>query len=437
MLYKKIIDDDNIIFFTQDSEIFITDENNADILGMKLKGETSKRLRVEQELVKKMKLKKLIILLTSACNLRCRYCYLNYGDYTNEKHFKNIDVDIAKKAIDQILKDFPEGIGFIQFFGGEPLIAFQELKEIVDYIEKTFGEHKITIPRFGLVTNGLLLNPDIIEYMNQKRISFSVSIDGDKDIHNNVRVGLGELDSYDRIRSNIEEYKKLVNSPMFFEMTFNHEHVMEYEEGKMEYWLESIRSIGFTSGIMGIVEFARDKTLDIQKDDIPIMKSMYKELTDYFFSILKLNKPDFYNLDICKITLLILKKDLEPYCCGAGVNQLTLSTDGTYYPCPKFADCNKKIGNASSELIDYNSMKELIVSDNRELCQGCWMKGICKSYCYALKYRNKDNRNVIASRCVHLSLLTENVIKNIVIAKKEGELSKVISNIQNYLKQLT
>lgn len=433
MLYKRIVDEDKIIYCTEQSDIYITNADKEDKLRDLMK-EQIMSIEVQPYDLdeKKWKLKKLIILLSTACNLRCRYCYLNYGDYTKEEKIKNIDIEQAKRAIDMIIEKFPEGIGFIQFFGGEPLLAFHELQSIYYYINKVCDAKKIELPKFGLVTNGLLLNHEMVTFFNEHRFSVTISIDGGKDIHNLVRIKADHSDSFHHIAEIMEDYREDITFPLFYEMTLNREHVLLYTKGKMKEWLDAIKNLGFTSGIVGVVEFSRDKSLDFKQEDIPVLNQMYEEIVDYFFDELLKDTPYFYNLDICKLVWLLLKKNITEVCCATGVNQYTLSADGYFYPCPKFADCNKKVGSVDENYLEDEEMRQLMKEDKREQCENCWLHYICKSYCYALKYRNKDNRAVIPIRCIHMDLLTENVVKNIVRLKKNGTLQKVTNAIKLY-----
>jgi len=151
---------------------------------------------------------------------------------------------------------------------------------------------------------------------------------------------------------------------------------------------------------------------------------------DYHFVKLEDKKSSFWNIDISKLTIIILKKKLNEYCCMSGISQLTLSANGMFYPCPKFAGLNKKIGDAKSDEIDHEVMKELIYDDKRDSCQKCWMKNFCSTYCYATKYRNTDQREVISIRCTHMELLTENIIRNILRIKSKGNLLEVANKMQ-------
>ncbi|RDY31931.1 radical SAM/SPASM domain-containing protein [Lachnotalea glycerini] len=438
MKYKRIEDDSKVIYCTDRCELYMTsvekEQELVEMLDKKFK--ENGELLVTKSPENPNKLKKLIILMTTACNLKCRYCYLNYGKYEENECIHNINVESAKRAIEIIIEKFPEGIGFIQFFGGEPLIAFKELKLIHQFICSIFQEKKLTIPKFGMVTNGILLNDEVVDFLNKSRISVTVSVDGNNEIHDIVRLKVDKTSAFEDLQEIMECCKEKIEIPLFYEMTLNREHILAYEPGKMYEWLDSIKKLGFYSGITGVVEFSRDPSLDFKKEDIPILKNINKELVDYYFNELEKEDTSFFNLDICKTILFIIKKDLREYCCHTGVSQLTLSANGLFYPCPKFAGIKKQIGSVQEGVIDNDDMKELIQEDKRETCQVCWMRHMCKSYCCALKYRNTDNREVIPIRCIHIESLFENIIRNVIRLKTNGQLGEIVKKVQRLFKEI-
>lgn len=430
MKYKKIPFGERTIYCSdqfdiyieheqQDEKVLFSDDDNIEFVEW-----------INRPIKKPSKLKKLIILASTACNLRCRYCYLNYGKHEGEEVIHNIQVASAKKAIDIILEQYPDGIGFIQFFGGEPLVAFPEIKEIYTYICDKFLALGLIQPQFGMVTNGLLLNDEIISFLNESKISVTMSVDGDQKIHDLVRLKINETSAFLDIKEKMRQYKDRVRFPLFYEMTLNREHVLAYEPGKMKEWLTAIKELGFTGGIIGIVEFSRDSLLDFREEDIPILKKMYQEYVKFYFDELLDENSNFYNLDICKMILFILKKDLKFYSCNVGIGQLTLGTNGSFYPCPKFATIDFKLGSVEEGDFHQEEIAKVIESDKRENCQNCWMRYMCKSYCFSLKYRNIDKRKVIPIRCIHLENMMENVIINVVEAKEKGQLVSLVKKVQ-------
>lgn len=137
----------------------------------------------------------LILLVAQDCNLRCSYCYADEGKYYNSG---KMDVNTAKKSVDFLIeKSASEKIG-ICFFGGEPLLNFELIKEVVGYCYK---KEKETGKKFGfsMTTNGTLINNEIEEFIIKNHISIQISIDGDKKTHDANRYYNGKLGSYETV----------------------------------------------------------------------------------------------------------------------------------------------------------------------------------------------------------------------------------------------
>ena len=139
------------------------------------------------------------------CNLRCSYCFASTGDFGEGR--KLLDADTGKKAIDFLLTQSKGRKNLeLDFFGGEPLMNFEVVKEIVAYARSKEKEYNKNF-RFTITTNGMLLNDDIIDYINREMSNIVLSIDGRKEVNDRVRVRCDKTGSYDKI---VPNYQKLV-----------------------------------------------------------------------------------------------------------------------------------------------------------------------------------------------------------------------------------
>ena len=430
MIYKEILDGDKTIICTEKCDIFLCDGSGKQ--AEKLINEESFEILPYSPVTPK-KLKKLIILLSTACNLRCRYCYLSYGKHPGEAVIQNINVENVKKALNLIIEKYPEGIEFIQFFGGEPLMAFKEMQEIYEYLGMFFESKGLLRPALGVVTNGLRINDEVIDFFNRSNMAVTVSIDGDKSVHDNVRKKISKGSAYTELVEIVMRYKDKITFPLFYEMTLNREHILNYQKGSMRNWLESIKKVGFTRGIIGVVEYSMDPSLNFREEDIPIIEEIYKEYVEYYFEELSKEETTFYNLDICRIIGMIVKKDLKLYSCNTGISQLTLSTNGTLYPCPKFATVDMRIGKVEDAEFDQSEIRKIIEKDDRKMCRECWMKQMCKSYCYSLEYRKEFNREQVPIRCIHLDNMISNVIREMIRRKNCENFSSIVKKAMTVL----
>lgn len=430
MLFKEIRDGDKKIICTEMCEIFISNGNSTEV--EKLMNEDSYEITSYSPVTPK-KLKKLIILISTACNLRCRYCYLSYGKHPGEVTVQNINILNVKQALQLIVEKYPEGIGFIQFFGGEPLMGFQEMQDIYEYVCMFFDEKGLTRPSFGVVTNGIRIDDEVIEFFNKTKVAVTISIDGDQSVHDSVRKKILQGSAYNELVEIVERYKDRIKSPLFYEMTLNREHILQYKKGTMRNWLESIKNVGFTRGIIGVVEYSMDPALNIRMEDIPIVEEIYKEYVEYYFEELEKEETSFYNLDICRLIRMVIKKDLQFYSCDTGISQLTLSANGTLYPCPKFATVDMYIGKVEEQEFDQSGIRRIIEKDERQKCRECWMKQMCKSYCYSLEYGKELNQNQIPIRCIHLENMMINVIREMIRRKDHENFKEIVKKAMTAL----
>ena len=167
----------------------------------------SKPLNVPENYKPEGKVKALCLIIAEDCNLACKYCFAG-GDYGNVKHEK-MSVEVAIKAVDFLLKTTPESNHYeIDFFGGEPLLNMETLREVTKYARNKEQEHNKKI-KLTLTTNGILLTDDVITWLNDNNISIVLSLDGRKSVHDNMRPDKGGNGTFDRILPN---FKKLVDS---------------------------------------------------------------------------------------------------------------------------------------------------------------------------------------------------------------------------------
>ena len=402
--------------------------------------DAEKVLEFEEELRKKesmldyslsfsdKRLKKIVILLTEKCNLRCRYCYLDYGNFENKECLTNIRVPEVISILDLIYRRFPEGVGYIQFFGGEPLIAYREIKEIVRFVKDICRAKDCELPKYGLVSNGLLLDEQKMNFFDEHHVDVMISMDGDAVIHDAVRFGINRTPTFTKIAENVCALTK--THKLFFEMTLNRTHIIGYREGIVREWLDTLKSLGFAAGNIGIVEMSKDPALDLLPEDFPVFQKIEEDIIDYFFA--EFDKPDaMYHIDIFRVLMRLLYKQTNAYSCGAGISQLTVSTDGKILPCPKYAGLDYDI-EISDTVWDNSKIAEIVRNEYKAGCQDCWARQLCIGYCYSLKYRNRANDRNLLGRCWHVREMNRNIARQIVRIKESGNLSVLLRNIQKF-----
>lgn len=170
------------------------------------------------------KINGLTINVAEICNMKCTYCFANEGTYDNAcggiMSYENLCMLIQK-----VFSIYPEGTSGICFFGGEPLLAFSEIKKFIPYVVELYKEKGLPLPVFSINTNGTLLSKEVVEFINQYHIFVTISIDGDKENHDRMRIFKDGTGTYDTIKQNLEaiEDKQFV---LFCEATITEEYMI-------------------------------------------------------------------------------------------------------------------------------------------------------------------------------------------------------------------
>lgn len=247
----KILKDsrNTIAFFPESLRYFQVDEFFADIVGDLNKGlsfdELSKKHKLPLEKIKELSefvdekssilidtnrvinskyLTRLSINITNTCNMKCDYCYANFGNYGDKNCLMSLD--LLRETLDKFYQEYEE-IGIIQLFGGEPLINLKAVEFVGQYIENKFNNKEIIHKtQIGIVTNGTIATKKAIELINKYDIKVTVSIDGPRNIQDEHRHFLNGSGTYDIVFNNIKKMREQTqNQPFALEVTYNQQHI--------------------------------------------------------------------------------------------------------------------------------------------------------------------------------------------------------------------
>lgn len=321
------------------------------------------------------------------CNLRCKYCFADQGEYKGKREI--MSVETGKKAIDFVVKNS----GYVRnieldFFGGEPLMAFVEIKEIVDYakqIEKKFNKNI----RFAITTNAMLLSDEKIEYLNNNMKNIVLSIDGRKEINDRIRLTNAGTGSYDIILPRIKKMvdKRDREKQYYVRGTFTHENTDFYKD------VIALANEGFKEISIEPVVLSNDNELAITREDMPAIFASYDKLYEEMLSRLKSGKEfNFYHFNIDLNGGPCLYKRISG--CGAGHEYVAITPEGDIYPCHQFVGNEAfKLGNIYEEEFNHTLSKKFANAHlyNKPACRECWARFYCSGGCQANNYNfNKD-----------------------------------------------
>ena len=325
-------------------------------------------------LPKAAQIKALCLHVSHDCNLRCKYCFASTGDF-GTGHRMTMDFETAKKAIDFVIARSGKRRNIeVDFFGGEPLMAMDTVKRTVEYarsIEQEAGK----CFRFTITTNGVLLNDENIEYINREMSNAVLSMDGRKDVNDDLRPTVGGQGSYDVI---VPKFKKLIagrgTKDFYLRGTFTRFHKDFAEDVK------ALAAIGKNVSVEPVVGKETDPYA-LQEADLPALLQEYERLAEYLRDHREINFFHF-NVDLAQGPCVI--KRLRG--CGAGCEYVAITPDGDIYPCHQFVGNEEyRLGNLDEGYFDMEKsgrFAELNVY-TREACQSCWARFYCSGGCSA------------------------------------------------------
>lgn len=336
-------------------------------------------------------IKALCLNIAHDCNLKCKYCFADEGEYKGKREI--MTAEIGKKAIDFVLKKSgPRKNIEIDLFGGEPLLAFDTVKEIVEYAKAEQIKYNKNI-RFTMTTNATLLNDEIMEYLDKNMGNIVLSIDGRKKVNDKVRVRYDGSGSYDAILPNI---KKMVNmrdkSKQYYARgTFTRENTDFYED------IMHLANNGFDEISIEPVVLPENNPLSLREEDLPKIFEQYDKLYD---EMLRRHKEGtsfkFYHFNIDLQGGPCVYKRISG--CGAGHEYVAITPSGDIYPCHQFVGDRKFIlGNlANPDKLDEtisNKFKNAHIYNKPE-CKKCWARFYCSGGCQANNYNFNGNINI-------------------------------------------
>lgn len=323
------------------------------------------------------------------CNLRCKYCFASTGDFGQGR--KIMPPEIAKKAIDFVIAR--SGVRHnieVDFFGGEPLMAWDTVTQTVDYARSLEEKYNKKF-RFTITTNGLLLDEDKRKYINENMDNCVLSLDGRREVNDEFRKTVAGTGSYDTI---VPKFKALVderdpNLDYYARGTFT-SHNLDFAEDVL-----SIADAGFDRLSVEPVTADPGCGYDLTEDDLPKIEAEYDRLTDIMLERKKEGKPFtffHYMVDLDQGPCVV--KRLRG--CGAGYEYVAVTPDGDIYPCHQFVGKDEfKQGSVLDQSFNMDIAQKFAGMNiySRPKCQKCWAKFYCSGGCSAANYNMNHDMN--------------------------------------------
>lgn len=325
--------------------------------------------------------KALCLHIAHACNLNCSYCFASQGKYHGDRALMSFDV--GKRALDFLVENSGSRHNLeVDFFGGEPLMNFQVVKDLVAYarsIEKEKGKNF----RFTLTTNGVLVDDDVIDFANRECVNVVLSLDGRKEVHDRYRVDYAGNGSWEKI---VPKFQKFVEArghkDYYIRGTFTHANPDFLND------IKTMLDLGFSELSMEPVVCAKDDPSALTDQDLQVVMQQYEELA---FLMLERDKQGksftFYHYMIDLQGGPCIYKRISG--CGSGTEYMAVTPWGDLYPCHQFVGDDKfKLGDIWSGVTNTQIQNEFATCNvyAHAECRDCWARLYCSGGCAANAY---------------------------------------------------
>ena len=339
--------------------------------------------------------KALCLHVAHTCNLNCSYCFASQGKYHGERALMSFEV--GKQALDFLMDNSGSRHNLeVDFFGGEPLMNWDVVKQLVAYarsVEKERGKNF----RFTLTTNGVLIDDEVIEFANREMSNVVLSLDGRKEIHDATRVDFAGNGSYERI---VPKFQKLVaargGKGYYMRGTFTHNNP-DFTKDVLH-----MADLGFTELSMEPVVSAPDDPMALTPEDIEVVKEQYEILAKEMLRREEEGRPiTFYHYMIDLTEGPCVYKRISG--CGSGTEYMAVTPWGDLYPCHQFVgEEDYKLGDVWHGVTN-DALREDFRACNayaRPECKDCWAKLYCSGGCAANAFHASGSiRGVYAPGC--------------------------------------
>ena len=326
-------------------------------------------------------IKALCLHVAHTCNLNCSYCFASQGKYHGERAIMSLEV--GKRALDFLVENSGTRHNLeVDFFGGEPLMNFQMIKDLVAYAREIEKKHNKNF-RFTLTTNGVLIDDDVIDFANREMSNVVLSLDGRKEIHDRYRVDYNGQGSWEKI---VPKFQKLVKArdgkAYYMRGTFTHANPDFLNDIKV------MLDLGFNELSMEPVVCAKGDKEELTEEDFPIVCKQYEDLAMLMLEKHKENKDfTFYHYMIDLKGGPCIYKRISG--CGSGTEYMAVTPWGDLYPCHQFVGEEKyKLGDIYNGVTNKEAQCEFASCNVYARPDGkdCWAKLYCSGGCAANAY---------------------------------------------------
>lgn len=325
--------------------------------------------------------KALCLHVAHTCNLNCSYCFASQGKYQGERAL--MPFEVGKRALDFLIENSGTRKNLeVDFFGGEPLMNWDVVKQLVAYArsrEAASGKRF----RFTLTTNGVLIDDDVIDFSNREMSNVVLSLDGRKEVHDRLRKNYAGEGSYQEV---VPKFRRLVEKRggknYYMRGTFTHNNT-DFTNDVLH-----MADLGFSELSMEPVVCAPSEPWALTEEDLPELYRQYELLAEEMLRRRRSGEGfTFYHYMLDLTGGPCIHKRLSG--CGSGTEYLAVTPWGELFPCHQFVgDPRYSMGNVWDGVVN-EALRETFRSctaNARPECRDCWARLYCAGGCAANAY---------------------------------------------------
>jgi len=367
---ERIIEAYDEIQYLVDSDILYSKESDPDILDYN-----------KENIIKAMCLH-----VAHDCNLKCKYCFASQGNFKGERSIMSFET--GKKALEFLAKNSGKRRNLeVDFFGGEPLMNFQVVKDLVAYGRELEGIYHKNF-RFTITTNGVLLDEDKMDFINNNMENVVLSLDGRKQVNDNMRLTISGEGSYDVILPRIKRMVELRGDKDYYVRGTFTSNNTDFGKDALEFYKNGFKKISIEP-----VVAPDEMDYALRTEHLNEVLKEYEDFSKQYIE-LKRNDPDFmffhFMIDLDQGPCII-KRAVG---CGAGSEYIAVTPEGEIYPCHQFVGEKEFLLGNLDLGISNTGLRERFKSANvytKKECRECWARFYCSGGCHAnAHYANGD-----------------------------------------------
>lgn len=327
---------------------------------------------------RKTVVKALCLHIAHDCNLACQYCFAEEGEYHGRRALMSFEV--GKKALDFLIANSGNRRNLeVDFFGGEPLMNWEVVKQLVEYGRSKEKEYNKNF-RFTMTTNGVLLNDEIMEYCNREMSNVVLSLDGRKEVNDKMRPFRGGKGSFDLIVPKFQKFAEMRGDRDYYVRGTFTRHNLDFSKDVMEF-----ADLGFRSMSIEPVVAKPEEEYAIREEDLPQIMEEYDHLAEEYIKRKKEGRGfNFFHFNIDLNQGPCVAKRLSG--CGSGTEYLAVTPWGDLYPCHQFVGQEEfLLGNVDTGVTNERIRDEFKLCNvyAKDKCRDCFARFYCSGGCAA------------------------------------------------------